>query len=167
MLPPPQIRFFSNLLCFREMIEKSLRLEESEIITSELIDAAFSFVEQLDKDDLIMSFINKTHPLWKEISGGRNLQNMLEKSFILFGDIGEDKINEIARLVTVQDSKGGEDVEKAWKLLEGLVKISIKYVHEQREPTTKYGKNYYQNPNFMPAINIEDYAKCYDLKLSW
>jgi len=150
------------------MIERSLRLEDSPIITTELVDLGFSCIESLDKDELIMGFIDKTHSLWKEISQGRNLQAMLEKSFILFGDIGEDKINEIARLVTIQDSKGGEDVEQAWKLLEGLVKISIKYVHEQRGPmTTKDGKQMYKDPVFMSNIDVEEFAKCYKMKLTW
>jgi hypothetical protein len=96
----------------------------------------------------------------------RNLQLMLEKSFLLFEEIGEDKIEEIARLVSKKNVEGGEDVERAWKILESLVRVSLRYIHEKRQPVLVNEAMQYKEPDFFSQIDLHRYANLYRLDLS-
>ncbi len=167
--PPCEERFFSNLKCFENIINDGLKKEKSETITPELVTFAFSLLETMDKETIIRNFIDRTHVLWTQISENRDLPTILDQSFLLFGDLGEDKIHEISRLVISRTDKceASGELDVAWKLVEGLIRISIRYIYEQRKPyfDKDTGELNFKNPNFFPEIDIVKHARQYRLAL--
>lgn len=162
--PPVEERFYSNLLCFKKLIKQSLIGEQS-CISPELVDLLFSYLDCVDKETLMVNFIEKTYPLWDEFAKGRNLKMILEKSFMLFEELGDDKIEEITRLISRKNEEGGEVVDKTWTLIECLVKVSLRYIHEQRKPAIVDDLIVYENENVFSEIDLPRYANIYRMTL--
>src|SRR4051812_29637576 len=98
---PCEERFYDNLNAFKPMIVTSLKCSDSSI-GPELVEMAFQILGSVNKKEIVEQFIQRTYALWDQIDEGKNLGTILEKSFDLFGEIGDQNVKEIARIVNEQ-----------------------------------------------------------------
>ncbi len=142
-----------------------------------LIDAAGVYMKTFGKDKLIDSFAERSHKYWSLIYH-RDKRFFIENASSVFQDLPMNDVDAFKVLFSsddVKDEEGnvivsGEDQEGIWLYFDSIIKISIKYIHEKRGPTTviKDGvaRKVYSKEVFRD-IKVKKYAKMWKVDLSW
>ena len=110
-------------------------------IDTGILKLAGNFIDSMDKKQLVQQFILKSHKFWNEIKE-RNENFFLEHSSGIFGHIGNGiaakYIDSFSTIFRERNRDGdfiiNEDLrDDLWQAFQALVKISIKYIHTERE----------------------------------
>jgi hypothetical protein len=176
-LPPEEERFFENSFVMADAIKHALREFAKRGHTQAspmMIDMAMAFLSKYDRHELIQKFIDNGHQeCWDKIKE-RDEEFFIANSKVIFSYLPDTILSIFADLFRARDSSGiliMDDEFKAgvWRILDALIKISIKYVHKRRGPRihTKNGKSYYDytNVKFMPDVDIAHHANVWGLDL--
>ena len=140
-----------------------------------LLDVAARIVGKWDKKDLINRFILKSCSYWEQIhtKDEEFFKKNMSSIFDGIPTINTDAISELFSAVdpkTQQPVVTDDDREGVWEFLISMVKICIKYIHQNRQPIL-YNvdgnlKPFYKSEFFM-EIPLEKYASRFGVKLQF
>jgi hypothetical protein len=140
-----------------------------------MLDVGAKILSKLDKKDIINRFISTSSPYWEQI-------RLKDEDFFkrnmssIFEGLPAGHINSISKLFSAVDSTTGqpiigeEDREGVWEFLISMVKICIKYIHQNRQPIL-YNvdgnlKPFYKSEFYM-EVPLEKHASRYNVKLQF
>ncbi len=147
--PPPCDRFHNNLLCMKDPILSAISQCKSSLISSDLVEAAFAFLTIMNHQDLLDTFIKRTHQHWELIAMSKDVTPILDSVLGGFEELGKERIAEIQRVV--KDKEVNNEVQAQILILgKSLVKIAIR--HLQATGST--------------IVNVGLMARLYDLDLT-
>lgn len=140
-----------------------------------LIDVAALTLAKWNQTELINDFIDKSHEYWDKI-------RLREENFFrsnmatIFANVPLIDMGAVAGLFdatqpgTTELLVPKEDRDAVWDFLTAMVKICIKYIHNERKPCVrKVGDTYkpFYQREFFPNIRLEQHAKQWDIKLEF
>lgn len=175
---PEEERFYKNTIVMAHAIYESVKkLNDAgyKTIQPDLIDFAIRVISAFDKHYLIQGFIINSHEkCWDSILK-RDEDFFVTNASDIFKYLPMDKVNLFKDLFLTKN-KNGESVvpvglkEDLWILFDAMVKISIKYIHKNRDPHS-YSKddniiNAYGS-DFFEEINIDYHANNWKIKLEF
>lgn len=184
MLPPPEERFYANVIAMTGLIRKivvDVNNGGYKEITPAIVDLATKYIQNhYDKVTLIENFIHLSHQdkninTWDMIYE-KNEQFFEKNAFTIFQGIPDNFINAFRKLYTYKDSSGKrvineKDRETIISYFQAFVRISIKYIHGKRDPYIKEENGkiryIYKNPIFMPMVDVLASAKKWGIKLEF
>jgi hypothetical protein len=160
---PEKFKAAVNILA--DIIEQeSTRLRELgyETVDPSILKMILLFIDQLNGETLILKFVEnsfqenicfwdyvKEHDENKILEGfdsvfkGYELMDKIKPYFTMLDEDGEPVISEKIK-------------NKFFKLLEVMIKLSVRYIHQKRNPYVEEGEEYYQN-EFLEYVDIERY----------
>jgi hypothetical protein len=187
----PEERFYENVLGLSELIYDIVcdaKEKGFPVVSPEIIRFAISALSFLDKKSIIETFIDKSEHTCISCAGERNFVNhcwnkihakdkdfFLKNTNVLFNQLPPNRVKIFGEMFSAKDEDGNpivnpEDEEEVWEYFHSLVKIAIKYVHEQRDPIIlnrdgKEQKGYTNLNNAFPEMEIEKHAQKWDIYL--
>lgn len=128
-VPPPCDRFYNNLVCMKSPLIQAIvsRKTPSTVISPDIIEAAFTFLAFMNHQELLDTFIERTHVHWEIIATSKEVSPILDAVLGGFDELGKDRIEEIKKIVQNKEV----DVEIQAKLLnlgKSLVRIAIRHL---------------------------------------
>jgi len=158
-----------------EMVEEGSENGVS-TITPTMFNLVKIFITRLEAKFLIERFIRKTYDYWDKIhakdleyfkelglnlfsmAGDKGIDNMVDgEDKSITGGLNLDHVSSFKNLLSAEykDSDGNEikvfddeKIEDTWKIMQGFVKQSILYIHNQRQMVDgQYTKDYFPNVN--------------------
>lgn len=177
--PPEEIQFSETLSGLISVVQDiSERLSELgiETINADLLKLAAALVHAYDnKHELVQSVIEYSYEYWGKIKH-KERNFFIENAGDIFSHLPSGHVQAFKKIFELKDEHGKYMVtemeeEDLWAFFEALVRVSIRYVHRQRQPCltrTRAGITMeYKNPDFMSYIDLERNAKEWDLELSF
>ncbi len=123
--PPPRDRFFHNLVGMKAPLLVAVSQCKSTLVTSDLLELAFSFLTFVNHQELIDTFIDRTHQHWELIATTQDVSVILDAALGGFQELGKDRIAEIQRIVKDKEVDSAIQV-KLLNIGRSLVKIAIR-----------------------------------------
>lgn len=172
VIPREEERFYKNILIMSEAIYDSvqqLHQRGYSTIDPTIVSLAVNVISSFDKHYLIQGYIKNSHINCWDFIKKRDEVFFVENSSEIFKYLPMDKINLFRDLFLTKDPNGNSVVpqqlkDQLWDLLSAMTKISIKYIHRGRSPTTKPGE--YLN-DYFEEIDIARHAKVWGLQLEF
>ena len=166
---------FKIIICGNERDERGIVLTIRDIIIEskdnpktkinpKLINIANTFLKPINSHNLITNFIEKSNDYWDQIII-HDENFFTEHCQDIFYGLPENHIKDFQQLFkdnVIED----EDKDILWEYFKSLVKISIHYIHEQRQPKLVDGKPAYSK-DFFPLIKLKQISKKWGVKLIW
>lgn len=175
---PEEVRFSKNAVVMGHAIHESISvLYENgyKTVNPQIVSLAVGLIEVFDKHSLIKGFIKNSHLVcWDNIKL-RNEQFFSDNSADIFKHLPMDKINLFKDLFNTKN-KNGESVvsqdlkDNIWRILDAMIKISIKYVHKHRKPYSYIKDDKVLNSydaSFFDDVDIHYHAKEWSVKLEY
>lgn len=171
-LPTESERFSNNVRAAIEIIQDCLSelysLDPQNSVNPLLVKLAAAFLKTYDNDALITGFIRNSHQFWDKIKI-RDEAFFSENAGEVFKELPMDKVNVFKQVFTARKATGELVIKQVvrdqiWSLFEGMVRISIKYVHKNRDPYTSEGEPCYGR-EFLKDVDVERHSGNWNLKL--
>lgn len=136
-------------------------------IDPELVTLAITAINILDKKYVIEAFINNSKNLWNEFKK-KNEEFFIENANVIFKNFPSSNVDPFKILFRSKDNDGNliltqETKENIWKFFDGFIKISIKYIHQERLPKNVDGKIIYQR-SFHDDVDLVKEAQIWGIK---
>lgn len=178
--PPEEDRFWSNARALsQKLVEEISSLQSGgycKNVPSHLLAIITPVISAYNRTNLIRGFIRNGSPYWEEIRN-KNLVFFGENADAIFAaKLPIQNVYIFRELFSEKDAHGAplikaETIDYIWNNFQAMVKISIKYVHRERQPTIyqdEAGNNKirYANPDFFPELNVAELAKIWNITLS-
>lgn len=163
-------RFASNIRGATQKIVQYLTpMYEKGLISfsPQLLLYAVEMLEGQGKERLLDGFIEATYTVWDQAQR-KDMDFFREHACDIFNDLPKDKVKIIVDVMEMKDPDGNkyitdEMMDEIWKYVFNFVKISIKWIHEKREP----GDDGKYNSEFMNQVDVAGQAKKWNVKLPW
>lgn len=175
---PEHERFAKNTTIMAQAIFEGVkRLYDAgyKTVNPSTIEFAVAIISAFDKHNLIQGFIENSHvKCWDNIKK-RNEQFFVENSGEIFKYLPTENVNLFKDLFLTKDSTGKSVVsqglkDQLWSLLDANVKISIKYVHNNRSPysySTSDGVSNAYGTSFFDNVDIAHHANVWNVRLEF
>ena len=175
---PPEDRFHRNVLDLTTFIQDlvgNVFDRGYDIINPNIIGLVSGFLKGYDKTKLIRNFIKYSYPHWDQIRIKDN-EFFNENAMEIFRDLPINNINAFQALNNLKDERGDkvicdDDREAVWDFFHSLVKISIKYIHQNRSPAIRTDSHGNKRPvymdHFMDEVELELHAKLWRIELEF
>jgi hypothetical protein len=172
---PSSERFKSNLSTLLnfcdEIITKAYTENVSTLDPQKTIRIPMLFIHAASSQMIIEEFITYTYPLWAQIHK-KNEFELLEEIKRLSAIVGSKSIEIIRELLVLKNTDGSsyisnEEREILWKYLSSLIKISLHYIHEVREPIRCINPPFqykYANNKFSHVNNLHELVEKWGIK---
>lgn len=139
IIPSHEERFLSNTIIFFSTMKQYLTeiyKKGYKDLDPALIDIVMGIVKAVDKKEVIEKFIENSYKLWDMIKA-KDEEFFKQRALEIFHFFPKDKINAFNQIFTKKDSTGKfiitqDKRDKLWTIAFGLVRISIKYVSDNR-----------------------------------
>jgi|DewCreStandDraft_4_1066084.scaffolds.fasta_scaffold10889_2 hypothetical protein len=173
--PPPEERFYQNMLGLSHLIYDlvdSAYKKEYRIVKPSLVELATTILSSYPKRKLIENFISYSHEHWDEIRE-RKEKFFEEHAVSIFSDLPLNNVNAFRELFQLQDKNGEpvikqEDRDAIWDFFQAFVKISIHYIHQNRQPTVVTDPDGNKVPvytrKFFEEVDLERHANLWGVK---
>lgn len=153
---PEEDRFQNNTIILGNVImDTMMKLHNKgyKEIDLNIVNTANQMVKLIDKKYLIDSFIEKTHKTCWDRVKQRDELFFVDNINNIYSYLPMEKVEFFKKIFSSNDEKGNPIVpmdfrNKVWEIMEGMIKISIKYVHRERK----------LNPGFLSQVDL-DYHK--------
>lgn len=186
IIPSAEDRFHQNVLGLAELIRdivSDVQEKGFPVVSIQIIEFAISLLRHFPSKDVIETFINKangstttfeTHPFTKIFHKDRDF--FLNNMDLLFGDLPPDRVKMFGAMFSEKDKQGNpivpeEDEEEIWEYFQSLVKIAIKYVHEERQPLLVQEEHQeirkYRNASLFPNFELAKHVELWEVMLSF
>lgn len=177
-IPPEEERFAMNVNIMVQAIHESVqRLWDAgnHELNPGLIQLASAVISQYDKHDLIQGFIKNSHELCWNLIKTRDENFFIKNASEVFKSLPIDKVNLFRNVFLMKDTAGKSVVPDSlkaqlWDLFDAMVKISIKYVHNNRgaySVNTESGPVKKYNRPFFPEVDILAHATVWKMNLDF
>jgi hypothetical protein len=145
------------------------------------VNIASAYIQSVSPYTLISKFIHETYPHWDQIKD-KNTEFFVRNMLSLVPSNYHSYLSGLPELFLSMDDYEKKDM---WIFIDSLVKISISYVHEQRDPTLVDGAKRYKTKAYTGRefivnnkagesvtvrehnIPLNRWAKSFDVILSW
>jgi len=185
--PPPEERFHANVIGLGELvydIVKKVNATGNFIINPELVKITICILDKLDHTTIIDTFIHKStynksnealpfeEHCWTKIHE-KDKSFFLENAGEIFGDLQMNRVDAFSRMFGANDEHGNpivpeRDEEEIWEYFKSLVKITIKYIHEKRQPKLlRRGSEEirrYEKDDFFSDVDIARHADLWKIQ---
>ena len=151
-IPPESVRFNTNLVCLLNLASKILKiLQENNhsCFSPNCLEFIYGSLEVLDKNIVIMNFISSSHKYWDKIKK-KNESFFIQNMGDIFSEfnLSLKDLTFFKDIFTIKNSKGEhyiteQDKQEMWKLLHGMVKISIKYLIINHKTVENFDMNHH------------------------
>ena len=139
-LPPPEERFMG---CIDDLISvvkdclEHVQYRGYTILSPALISLAGAAIQRYDNKFITETFIKYSYLYWDEIRN-HNETFFTEHSNEIFQELPLGNIDSFKKIFTLLDNDGNKVINQdyrddIWAMFESLVKISINYIHKNRE----------------------------------
>jgi hypothetical protein len=165
---PPQERFKERVIqfCdfFKNVLEEAIANKIDVPASPFIMDIVKNFIKKEDSDKAITTFILRSYKSWDRALN-REKDYFRSDGLSAFAGIGKEHIDSFNSLFDVKKADGtlliDDNIQEGlWQLFDSLIKTSICYVHQQREPcptTKKYTKP------FFPEIKIKSLVEAWQI----
>ena len=177
--PSEEERFRENLTGFINLIQELItecRSQGKTDIDPTLITIGFAIMGTYDSQDLIKNFIQYSYPYWDQISR-REEAFFRDNCANIFGEfpmLDMKKVNAFKELFNEEGEPILSDDDKTmlWEYFDSFIKISIKYIHTNREPTIQDlgkgdGPKKLYSKSVFPIVKVGKYATMWNVELKW
>ena len=140
-----------------------------------IVKMAVNFIEKQNAKIMIETFIEKSYSHWDQIEKKQE-QFFFDNISTIFGDLPITAVDAFKSLFLLTDSGGRkvvdtEDRDYIWEAFDTLIQLSIRYIHEQRQPSLHMvgGKTqpFYSNATYKAHINITSHVQHYNMDLTF
>lgn len=133
-LPPEEVRFAANckqLIEIAKTTTTTLYEAGKTKVQPMLVELVQCILQNYNQVSLIEGFIRHSHIHWDNIRKSEEVF-FIENASSIFGHLPADKVNLFRDMFTATDEQGqpivdNETRQAIWRLMHGMVKISIKY----------------------------------------
>lgn len=138
-----------------------------------IVKMAVNFIEKQTSKVMIETFIDKSYSHWDQIEK-KEEQFFFDNISTIFGDLPLTALDAFKSLFLLTDNKGNkvvdvDDREYIWDAFNTLIQLSVRYIHEQRQPSLRLvnGKQQpcYNNASYKIDINIAPHVQHYNMQL--
>lgn len=135
-IPPPSKRFKVNVICLSDIISDILKdvslhgIDTTGMILG--ITVAKNLLQEADEKKLIDGFIERSSDYWEQIRL-QDIQFLIDNCHTIFTDIPKEYIVSFSNLFKMKKVVHQNYIESIWKVLQAMVKICIKHVHQERQ----------------------------------
>lgn len=145
------------------------------IVDPAVIGVAAGVIKLVPVTRLIEVFVRRSHEHWEEIRGKKK-NFFVKEAHNMFSDLPGGHVTAFKDLVSIVDKDSNpvvpnEDIDALFDFFQALVKISIKYIHKQRQPTIVKqtdGVLYkYSEPKAFEYVALETHAKNWKITLTF
>ena len=145
VLPTTVERFVLNMEGLFQLISElvdSAYKSNYKIVNPTLVNLAGFVLFKLDKEYIIKTFIEKSHPHW-ELIKKRDEDFFINAAGKVFAGLPVDAIGAFKELILLRTSTGErfiteDDRDAIWDYFESLVRISLHYLSENPEKNNKW-----------------------------
>ncbi|CAH6420859.1 Hypothetical protein HVR_LOCUS1308 [uncultured virus] len=177
-LAPEHERFAKNTTIMAQAVHEGVkRLYDAgyKTIDPDLIDSAVRVISIFNKHFLIQGFIENSHEKCWDKFKEREEDFFVENAGDIFKYLPMDKVNLFKDLFVTKDSAGNSVVSQnlknqLWDLFDAMIKISIKYVHNNRSPysySTPNGISNAYGASFFDEVDIGHHANVWNVRLEF
>ena len=170
-------KFKTNIIALLDIIHELLEdfSKRADIkINPQLVMLGKSFINTCSSSMIIDTFIDKSFEHWDRIKT-RDEKFFVENCDTIFGDIPLLDTSILKTIYETTDRKGSQllsddDKETLWKFFESMVKLSLKHIHEQREPVLKMVENRNEklySKKLYDYVNLSEHSKIWSVELVW
>lgn len=161
--------------CISDIMHECHALKLTDV-DPEIIKIAGDILSGVDDNVVIENFIIRSHHTWNDILP-REETFFFKNCSTIFEEIPKLHIDTFVKLFSNDNDQGksavsDDDKRYIWDLVHGMVRLSIKHIHERRCPamrittegqpeTRVYLKDYMKN------IKIQPHAKNWNIALIW
>lgn len=189
--PSPEERFYQNVIGLCELIYDivcDVQVKGVPVVHPDIIQVAITLLQHMNYQTMIEAFISKSDETCIQPDGSRSFKDhcwvkihsrdrdfFLNNTNVLFSQLPPDHVKLFGNMFKAEDENGNnvvpkEDEDEVWEFFHSLVKISIKYVHEQRDPiiiVDENGKHVkkYGNKKVFPNLELEKHAEMWNVYL--
>lgn len=148
--PSPAHRFKNNTLALYDIVRDIV--SDNSDIDPLILDLAGAIVEGRDEKVMVNNFLDHTYDHWDQIwdkevayfsefalNALRRANERNQKSVV--GGIGVSHIEKIKHIIEDPSLVNEETQEEIFKIMYGLVKISLQYVYETRQTSLSYASH--------------------------
>ena len=174
----PATRFHENIIdltIFLGEVIKRCYNDGYTKIKPDVISSVGGIISNFQPRVIIDTFTVKSYDHWDSIMN--NNEDFFKKNCTkVFEDLPEEYVGAFRDLFDTYDTNGksvitSDEKESIWAYFESFVKISIKYVHEERRPTSEGispKPKFHYRKKFLPEVKLlTTHAKKYNVKLQW
>ena len=176
--PSEEERFQKNAVILGSLVQKcvmDLNKAGYNSINPFIVSMATTLLASFDKSYLIQGFIENSHKLcWDQIKK-RDEHFFTENAADVFKALPMERVNLFKDLFLTHDASGKSIVpqvskDQMWDIFDALIKISIKYIHRDRQPYCqeidgKIVKLYHAS--FFDEIDLVYHADLWKVKLEF
>ena len=131
-------------------------------ITPSLITLGVGIIDSLSEDYMSEGFIERTWEWWPKVFS-RDEAFWSENCQSIFPEMPDNYASDFVRILA-NPNISPNDRDKVWRLIQGAVRCSIRYVHEKREPYIRNGELAYKR-RYMSQINLRETAAEWGINL--
>lgn len=177
-IAPEEERFSRNATIMAQAVHESItKLYNAGYKTVDpgIVLFAVTIISSFDKHYLIQGFIEGSHETCWDGIKRRDEVFFVENAGNIFKYLPMDKVNLFKDLFTTKDMNGNSVIsqpfkDQLWDLLDAMVKISIKYVHKNRNPysiQTNEGIVNGYSTSFFNQVDVGKHANIWGVKLDF
>jgi hypothetical protein len=186
-LPSAEERFKENVITLGSLIcelVEDLQNRGHFVVNPSVVALAVAVLNELEPRSIINIFISKSNdtvegstPIehcWEKIRN-RDRSFFLDNAGSIFSDLPSSRVDAFSKMFSSTDEKGNplvcqENEDEIWDFFDSLVKISIKYIHENREPCLireshqeirKYQRDFFED------VDIGYHSKVWGINLTF
>ena len=175
---PEEERFSMNTRIMAQAVHESVsKLYNAgyKTVDPNIIAMAVVVISGFDKHYLIQGFIENSHEVCWDGIKKRDEVFFVNNSKNIFKYLPMDKVDLFKDLFFTKDAQGNNVISQSfkdqlWGLLDAMIKISIKYIHRQRDPysysTDGSMVNTYGS-QFFDEVNLQHHASVWGVKLEF
>jgi len=162
---------------FSQTIEELIKLVQDltievtkkgyKIVDPQVIGVAVSVIKIVPASRLFEVFIRRSHEHWEKIRV-KNKDFFIDEAHNMFSDLPGGHVSAFKDLVSIRDKDNNsvvpaEDIDALFEFFHAMIKISIKYIHKQRQPIVVKqadGTLYkYNVPSNFEYVQLDTHAK--------
>lgn len=177
-IAPEEERFAKNTTIMAQAIYESVQKLYNagyKTVDPEIVAFAANVIAAFDKHFLIQGFIQNSHTKCWDSVKRRDEKFFVENAGEIFQYLPANKVDLFKDLFLTRDPQGNSVVSQSlkdqlWGLFDAMIKISIKYVHKQRNPysyQTSEGMFNAYGSSFFDEVDIITHANTWSIKLEF
>lgn len=149
--PSAPERFKANALSLCQLFEELQSQDPAFQGISFGLTIASAMIEEAKAESLINDFIERSHPYWEMIRL-HDQAFFIERAPKLFVEVPAEYVS----ILTGLFAKGlvpEASLSEFWGILEGMVRIAIRYIHTERQPVIE-GERVKYTRSFFPTVSV-------------
>lgn len=176
---PEEERFAKNTIIMAQAVQECIQklyMAGYKTVDPNVVAFVVTLISSFDKHYLIQGFIDNSHLKCWDSMKRRDEVFFVENSTEIFKYLPMDKVNLFKDLFTTKDAQGVSVISQSlkdqlWTLFDAMIKISIKYIHKNRNPYSYQNEKGEVVPaygaSFYDEVDLQHHAHVWEVKLEF